>query len=621
MQKDIITRIASVLLIILFIFPDLMASTKALNLKMKIVQMNDKTFVTMTQLDFRKNISKPKKSKSKAPISASEKDKAPLPQPYIGKTFFSQELTGYLGSHQRDPLNLPSDDIFAIKIKEEPANYAFAYLQYSIKGRIAGESIGKSLNNNEAYVLAGEVNTETWEQLTIEIDKKDLFQGENSVRFAMNQQKSPIEIKDVQITFSQSQIDQVSSAVKKGRLPASPEFFNIDETLQKHAYALDERNMPSIPNHIINVTKGSKGFSIQGSKNNNVRVSITVDQTKTRLFGSSIQEVVIFYFEKTSKKWKQVIPEHFDVALNQVEGDVPGNSQYFTGMIKTPEMPEANAYMPTAITDIKAANPAAGMTIIQPPTISQTGEANISYPLNIPQGRGGMTPNLSLNYSSDGGSGMCGFGWTIPMQQISVEGKWGAPTFDPIYQEESYTLNGSPLTTEGNLKPNRGEIEDDRLKPLKRTDLDTDGDKIVHFFERSMSTYKEIKRHGTTPLNYFWTETTADQTTYYYGANAAGTAVEASAVLQSAEGISKWYLTKVEDKWGNTIHYTYRVQTEIAPDNTMLINGKYVQLEKIEYTGYEATKGAHSIEFITSKNRVDARLDLGLRVKELDYLT
>jgi len=36
----------------------------------------------------------------------------------------------------------------------------------------------------------------------------------------------------------------------------------------------------------------------------------------------------------------------------------------------------------------------------------------------------------------------------------------------------------------------------------------------VRFFEKTMSSYKETVRHGTTPKNYFWVETTADQTKY-----------------------------------------------------------------------------------------------------------
>ena len=54
---------------------------------------------------------------------------------------------------------------------------------------------------------------------------------------------------------------------------------------------------------------------------------------------------------------------------------VPSNTDYFVGMIKSPEMPEAAAFVPTAISDVKAALPAAGMSMMHPPQISQTGEA------------------------------------------------------------------------------------------------------------------------------------------------------------------------------------------------------------------------------------------------------
>ena len=41
------------------------------------------------------------------------------------------------------------------------------------------------------------------------------------------------------------------------------------------------------------------------------------------------------------------------------------------------------------------------------------GTATYSLPLEIPPGRKGMAPDLDLNYSSKGGNGVLGVGWSL----------------------------------------------------------------------------------------------------------------------------------------------------------------------------------------------------------------
>ena len=59
--------------------------------------------------------------------------------------------------------------------------------------------------------------------------------------------------------------------------------------------------------------------------------------------------------------------------------------------------------------------------MIQPPTANRKGSANVNYPLWVPAGRAGLSPQLAVSYSSDGGSGWVGHGWSIAIPTIDVD--------------------------------------------------------------------------------------------------------------------------------------------------------------------------------------------------------
>ncbi|MBO0868515.1 MAG: hypothetical protein J2P15_08110, partial [Micromonosporaceae bacterium] len=47
-----------------------------------------------------------------------------------------------------------------------------------------------------------------------------------------------------------------------------------------------------------------------------------------------------------------------------------------------------------------------------------TGTGGYRVPLEVPAGRGGMTPQLALAYSSSSGTGPYGLGWSLPVPGV-----------------------------------------------------------------------------------------------------------------------------------------------------------------------------------------------------------
>jgi RHS repeat-associated protein len=147
-----------------------------------------------------------------------------------------------------------------------------------------------------------------------------------------------------------------------------------------------------------------------------------------------------FYFDETDKQW------------HEIETIVPGRnvvvarSTHFTDFIgstlKLPEHPGLQSLDPTSLKGIKAADPAAMVSMIAPPTANSQGTANLSYPIEIPPGRLGMQPNLAITYDSQRGNGWLGVGWDLAISTIEVDTRWGVPLYNG---SERYMIDGEAL--------------------------------------------------------------------------------------------------------------------------------------------------------------------------------
>lgn len=70
-----------------------------------------------------------------------------------------------------------------------------------------------------------------------------------------------------------------------------------------------------------------------------------------------------------------------------------------------------------------------------------TGTGNFSIPLNVPEGRNKLTPQLSLSYSSGNGNSALGVGWQLPLFSITRKTSRGIPTYNN--SKDTFFLNGA----------------------------------------------------------------------------------------------------------------------------------------------------------------------------------
>jgi RHS repeat-associated protein len=161
-----------------------------------------------------------------------------------------------------------------------------------------------------------------------------------------------------------------------------------------------------------------------------------------------------------------------------------------------------------------------------------TGAASATIPVQVPQGRNGMQPNLALRYSSQAGVvSPYGLGWTLPIGTLERSRRFGVPSYNG---NDRFAVNLP--------------------------------DGVVDLVQVSGSTYagrideSHFAVTANTSANY-WTLHDTSGRTYTFGCD-SGTGC--AAVVGKGAGFTNtaaWHLTKVTDANGNAVTYTY-VQIE-----------------------------------------------------------
>lgn len=219
--------------------------------------------------------------------------------------------------------------------------------------------------------------------------------------------------------------------------------------------------------------------------------------------------------------------------------------------------------------------------------VDPSGAANITVPIWLPTGRNGVRPDLSLSYSSKGGHGLLGLGFSMSGLS-SIERCWKRPAVDGAYSrtltEDEYCLNGTRLIQ----VPNTLHFHPEGSPGVRVTIIDGTREDPVAFEMRTRD--GQIHSFGSR-------DNSADQA-------ASRAALGVPVMLQTPQEdlttvtltanprVVAWYLDRVSDRWSNF----YTVDYERFEEGSVL-NSLEIRPLRIKYTGHASLTPSREVSF------------------------
>ena len=178
--------------------------------------------------------------------------------------------------------------------------------------------------------------------------------------------------------------------------------------------------------------------------------------------------------------------------------------------------------------------------------VSQSGAANYSIPIMTVPGSGGLAPEVSINYSSEGGIGVMGRGWQIGgLSAITrcgqtIESGDGQSTGVQINEEDRFCLDGQRLILTSVTEPEYG---------TPGTQYRLENDQFVR-----------ITLMGTDAYDMWFKVERKDGSILTYGYD--GTPETLSALVNAAAGkamapVFAWPVSRMQDSASNYIEFEY----------------------------------------------------------------
>lgn len=438
-------------------------------------------------------------------------------------------------------------------------------------------------------------------------------------QFALNQN-----VQKMTKTFVKGKVEKFETPF----VQLSVEKNTLLKTEQLSLTTLRVMDMPALELGMTNVTDGRSGFRFlpHGEHFNNGGATVALKYDRTKIpDGYKENDIKTFYFDKETNHWVALERDSIDKSLCMVVSKTTHFTDMINGVLRVPESPETQGFTPTMMEGIKAADPTAKISLIAPPSANNNGVASLSYNLELPPSRNGMSPSLGIQYNSDGGSGWLGEGWDLNIPSITVDTKFGVPLYDSNFETESYRINGTQLARSYITPTNDDALDEEmfladrgtvytRNKPLK----DASGSIVnpnsqYQFYPRVETNFPLVIRYGTELDKYTWQVCDKSGVKYNYGSNyidGEGNSIPATLADNDGYKIGEWKLQSMVDIHGDSVAYVYTKTTEegYSGANGVILTPKSIYLSKIKtytYSPTESTKYIQNaeIDFISNSKK------------------
>jgi RHS repeat-associated protein len=298
------------------------------------------------------------------------------------------------------------------------------------------------------------------------------------------------------------------------------------------------------------------------------------------------------------------------------------SGKYIAGILKSIEGPDraAPSFKSQALASLRQSNPLTGVPLVAKPQSNNTGDARVSFPLELPGVRGDFAPSVGITYASKSGYGLLGESWQLSIPEITVETRWGVPVYDPELETETYLFNGDQLVPEAGEAFVGDPSDALHLVPIphRTTNLRPRKSGEARFVVRRDESLWRLIRHGSTPADYWWEAwqekpgSAAPKVSYFgnapgripgaiengYWNNGFVMRIGSIGGNPNVRAISKWVLAREVDAHRNVIDYDWSVdcQPAIAGDSecigasTASASSRQLIPQRILYTSNLATE-------------------------------